>query len=66
MTTTNYTIETLGNLITEFYGDDVERLACDYATDLVVLHQSDDVDYAERLEDLVNNFQEMCDKNAQN
>ncbi len=66
MTTTNYTIETLGNLITEFYGDDVERLARDYATDLVVRHQSDDVDYAERLEELVNNFQEMCDENAQN
>ncbi len=66
MTTTNYTIETLGNLITEFYGDDVERLARDYATDLVVRHQSDDVDYAERLEELVNNFQEMCDENALN
>ncbi len=66
MTTTNYTIETLGNLITEFYGDDVERLAYDYATDLVERSKGSDLDKAEKLEKLINDFQEMCDENALN
>lgn len=65
-TTTNYTIETLSNLITEFYGDDVERLAHNYACDLVILPQSDDEDYAPRLEECVKNFQKLCDENALN